>query len=109
MRDHMETPGHVRVAIDRLGLPVEDVPRADPPVSACFLRLRDRMVEVFGGFAFQLDPETPIVEALPDSLDRFELILLVEESGIELTDQQVEDARTLGDLAALIEAGKDGT
>lgn len=75
-----------------------------------FTRLRDLMLDQFGGAAVMLEPETEISDVLDDSLDQVELLMAVEEQfGIEVDDEEFETCTTLEELVALIDGRREDT
>jgi len=67
-------------------------------------RLRDLIVDHLGVEAERVTPEAHILDDLgADSLDTIELVMAMElEFNFEISDSDVEDAKTVADLLALI-------
>lgn len=70
-----------------------------------FTRLRDVILDGTGGGPVLIEPDSRIAEAIPDSLDRFEVILGAEEEfGIEISDAEAEALVTVAEFVALIDS-----
>jgi acyl carrier protein len=62
------------------------------------------LVETFGVDGEKVSPEATFESLDLDSLDLVELTLLIEEeTGVKIEDDEVESIRTVGDAVALIE------
>ncbi|MFP5309907.1 MAG: acyl carrier protein [Actinomycetes bacterium] len=63
------------------------------------------LVDTFGVEADQVAPDATFEELGLDSLDVVELTLVLEEeTGVKLEDEELEDVRTVGDAIAKVEA-----
>ena len=73
---------------------------------SAFESIRGIIVEQLGVEAEQVTPEASFVDDLnADSLDLVELIMTFEEKmGIEISDEEAEGIRTVGDAVAFVEA-----
>jgi len=73
-------------------------------VSTVFERLQAIVAEQLGVEPDQVTPEAEFIQDLnADSLDMVELVMsLEEEFGIEISDEEVENIRTVGDAVDYI-------
>lgn len=76
----------------------------DTRVSTVFERLQAIVAEQLGVEPDQVTPEAEFIQDLnADSLDMVELVMsLEEEFGIEISDEEVENIRTVGDAVDYI-------
>ena len=70
-----------------------------------FEKVRDVVVEQLGVKEGEVKSEARFVEDLgADSLDTVELVMAIEEEyGIEISDEDAEKAKTVGDVVAYID------
>lgn len=60
--------------------------------------------------AGEIDASTPLLSLAADSLDLVELAIALEEDvGVSLGHEELQDARTVGDLIAAIARASDAT
>jgi acyl carrier protein len=78
-------------------------------VSAVLVRLQGLVAEQLGVEPDQVTREAEFIQDLnADSLDMVELVMsLEEEFGIEISDEEVENIRTVGDAVDYIEENSD--
>lgn len=70
-----------------------------------FTRLRDVIHLATGGRPVLIEPEAKLAEAIPDSLDRFEVILGAEEEfSVEISDADAEALTTVAEFVVLIDS-----
>lgn len=75
-----------------------------------FARLRAVILDATGGGPVLVEPEARLADVIPDSFDRFEVILGVEEEfSIEVTDADAETLTTVADFVALIDRKREGS
>lgn len=81
-----------------------------PAASDTFTRLRDMILTETGGGPVLIEPDTSMADAIPDSLDRVEIILQVEEEfGIEISEAEALTAMaTVADFVGLIDRKRGG-
>jgi len=70
---------------------------------ATFRRLRDRLISLGNVEPDQITPDATFIDELKlNSLDVVELVMALEEEGVELTDVEAEEIKTMKDVVRLV-------
>ena len=75
---------------------------------ATFRRIRDRLIALGDVESDQITPDISFIDSLNmDSLDVVELVMALKEEGIELTDAEAAEIKTVGDVLRLTNRHRD--